>query len=637
MSKTKEEKEQKKLLKMKAKKEKEKLKRIKKIEKQKNKFKHDHSIDDGCNGLLDLILPDSVKEYEDYIKLDNNRYFRMFAVSSYPKEVYLGIFADLLDIKGVSISSYSQAVKNKDILKKLQDKITKIKSNVIMEENRRTEVDYAKLEVIADLDNLRKLIQTGQEKMYSNQVLVMIGAEDLKELDKRSKQLKDVCEEKVFKVRLLMHKQLSSFLTALPFCNIKQHKYIRNTTTGGVMSNIPIGNIEVHEGVFVGFNKYTNAPVLWDCYNRSTSSNPMTLVAGIAGSGKSVFMKLVAARSAARQEFVFMLDLDGEYEKLVNFIGGKYVTLKSGEKSGINPLELEITTTETGQKRVDIYEKISEIRDSLNMFCEEFRSNKLEGKELTTLEQAIKQIYKDRGINENIESLYNGFDNKKKMPTWNDLRIELQKYDSTCELAELMKLITSDGSLGIFDCESTVNIDFNANNIICISLRHIKDRFMKFYSIINVLTWVWNKFGKWEYRSVKKKFLIDEGWYFTKYIEAQSYLENMARRGRKYKSALIIATQSLGEFLSSESGRAILDQIATKFFLRQDNLKLIEKIGDFYGISEQCKEEIYNFEDGQAVFQQESQTKIIDIKFFDFEEEYVITDDKKNTTKKEVV
>lgn len=81
--------------------------------------------------------------------------------------------------------------------------------------------------------------------------------------------------------------------------------------------------------------------------------------------------------------------------------------------------------------------------------------------------------------------------------------------------------------------------------IIGIDLKHLSGEYLKFFATVNILSWIWAKFSNWKLKVELKQVIIDEGWLFAKYEHAASYVEAIARRGRKYRISLVIASQMI--------------------------------------------------------------------------------------------
>ena len=252
----------------------------------------------------------------------------------------------------------------------------------------------------------------------------------------------------------------------------------------------------------------------------------------------------------------FYIDVEGEYSKLCQRLGGKVIKISQGKPSGINPFELE-PDFNGKYEFLNINEKVSDIRALLSTITRKYMFRTLNSNEMTEIEIVVNEIYKDKGITEDVNSLYQENDGKiannkyvvgkvkKKMPTLTDFQKRLEERDKCPELAELLILFLKGNSMGFFDCESTITA---STDIICFDLSEIKDEFTKLYSSVVVLNWAWQKFVL-KNKDKNKIINCDEGWYFLKYKEAANFLADVGRRGRKYHTALYIGSQFIDEFI----------------------------------------------------------------------------------------
>jgi len=305
--------------------------------------------------------------------------------------------------------------------------------------------------------------------------------------------------------------------------------------------------------------------------------------------------------------------------------------IKSGEFSGLNPFELDVE--DDGKEQiVNIYGKLSDIREMVSMFCEKFREAPLFGREITTVEEVVKSLYAKRGITKDPRSLYREAHEeiggqfftgkvKKDMPTLSELQDELSQIEWTAELAEILKILTSGNSLSMFDGQTQIDVN---SRLIGINLKNLTDEFMKFFATVNILSWIWSKFSNWQYKDFKKRVVIDEGWLFARYPHAATFLEEIARRGRKYRISLVIASQMINEFLANDSGKAVINQCATKFVMKQDP-SVARQVSDYLLLSSSCREMMSNFIPGQGILLTNTDTTLMQITPFDFEWDYIKT------------
>ena len=218
-------------------------------------------------------------------------------------------------------------------------------------------------------------------------------------------------------------------------------------------------------------------------------------------------------------------------------LGGKVIKIAQWESAGINPFELE-PDTKGNKQFLNILDKVAEIRALVGTICKNYMGRTLTGTEITEIEIVVNQLYTERGITSDINSLFekNGgkLDNgkyavgkiKKKMPTLTDFQKKLKERNKCKELAELLIPFLKGNSLGIFDCESKITSDAD---IINFDMSEIKDEFTKLYASFVILTWVWQKFVL-KNRNKKKIIVCDEAWLFLKFQESAEFLVNVARR-----------------------------------------------------------------------------------------------------------
>lgn len=199
----------------------------------------------------------------------------------------------------------------------------------------------------------------------------------------------------------------------------------------------------------------------------------------------------------------------------------------------------------------------------------------LNAEEITETEIIVNQLYSEKGITSDVNSLYKKNGGKmqngkyvvgkipKKMPTLSDFQTKLKERNNCPELAKLLVPFLKGNSLGIFDCESTITSD---TEIINFDMSEIKDEFTKLYASFVILTWVWQKFVL-KNKEKKKIIVCDEAWLFLKYKESAEFLVNVARRGRKYNVPLFIGSQFIDEFLSCEERKNNYKYMFYKIFV----------------------------------------------------------------------
>lgn len=301
----------------------------------------------------------------------------------------------------------------------------------------------------------------------------------------------------------------------------------------------------------------------------------MYLYAGTSGGGKSVALKTLTARNiVSNGSGAFFIDVEGEYTNLCKKLGGKVIKIQQGLSAGINPFEIE-PDIKGNKQFVNILDKVAEIRALLSTICRNYMGRTLNAEEITETEIIVNQLYSEKGITSDVNSLYEKNGGKlqngkyvvgkipKKMPTLSDFQAKLKERNNCPELAKLLVPFLRGNSLGIFDCESKITSD---TEIINFDMSEIKDEFTKLYASFVILTWVWQKFVL-KNKEKKKIIVCDEAWLFLKYKESAEFLVNVARRGRKYNVPLFIGSQFIDEFLSCEERKNNYKYMLYKIFV----------------------------------------------------------------------
>lgn len=243
------------------------------------------------------------------------------------------------------------------------------------------------------------LIQTNQDKLFYVTIFITLNAESLDELNEKTKILESELSKKTAMIRTLTFRQLEALNNIIPTGDIPIKNYERNMVSGGVATLIPVSNpnLSHDKGIFVGRNMFTNAPIYIDTFIGPPSlPNPHTFICGTSGSGKSVALKTLTARNIATNNCgAFFIDVEGEYTKLTQTLGGKVIKIEQGIASGINPFELE-PDAKGNKQFLNILDKVAEIRSLIATICRNYMGRTLNATEITEIEIIVNQLYAEK-------------------------------------------------------------------------------------------------------------------------------------------------------------------------------------------------------------------------------------------------
>lgn len=361
--------------------------------------------------LIELMIPDCIDEKRDYIVLGDDKYSRNFVLAIYPNRIYLGWLDRIFSLLGdITLSIISRPGNDDSVIRQLNKKVT------ILESERRTYESKGNIDLIhplekmiLDYDQIRKQVQMANDKLFFVTIFLRINGKNLEELNAKSNLLKNEFAKISAQVRCLNFRQLDGLKANLPFNFLNIYDYERNVTSGGLATMFPIASsntLSSPNGVPIGRNYFTGLPIYLNTFDKDLT-NPHVVILGVTGAGKSVTMDILSARSiVTRNTQSAILDIEGEYKKRTESLGERIISIKQGISAGINLFDIDIDEEENGIEKVNILNKVSEVRAILSGLIKHYMGRPLNAKELTDIEESVIETYKEKGITTYKESLY---------------------------------------------------------------------------------------------------------------------------------------------------------------------------------------------------------------------------------------
>ncbi|MTI84401.1 MAG: DUF87 domain-containing protein [Firmicutes bacterium] len=583
--------------------------------------------------IQDLFTTDGLEEGHNELEIGTGL-SRTFVVSLYPRDIYIGWLDDIFRLGDIDLSIQINPVPDRQVILALTKQLASVQAQWIQDKKSGYILNLPGLvETANNLESLRTTVQTNRDKVFFGEIFITVHATNNEELQNKCNVLLDILARSATRVNSCMFRQLDGFKSVLPVANLKIQDFWRNLNCGNVAACMPINSPELSHssGELFGFNYYTGSPIFFNQFlGPPEMPNPHILVIGEAGSGKSTGIKVISLRNSILGVKHVFIDVENEYEKVTNNMGGVNINIKGGEPTGINPLDIEVEENKDGSKRVPITDKVMEIRQLLSVMKGGLSGEKLTNRELALIEESTMEEYRERGITSKPESLYETSRTvdgvlklgkvKKEMPTLSSLIERLAEKPGGEELAQTFKPFLHGGSLGLFDCQSSVNI--SDTPAVCFNIQEIKDEFSRVYAMFVIMGWVWQKFAQ-KNRHIKKQITVDEFWRLMKFKDGALFAEEIGRRGRKHNAGLVIGTHSLVEF-SGDEGQAVLNSCFTKVIMRQNEAQ-VSNIVERFSLSDGCKEFIQQARPGECLLKIGSKTTAMQIIPAPFEFELIDT------------
>ncbi|MGB9886302.1 MAG: VirB4 family type IV secretion system protein [Moorellales bacterium] len=588
----------------------------------------------GVSDLKDVLAPDGIQVERDYLVV-GQRYVRVFFVSQVPRLLSVGVFDNLYHLGDVDISIHVEPIPDAEVVKDLTRRVVRMEAQYIMQAKRDRIEELPRLrKAMEDAEALRARVQSNEDGLYHVFIQIVVGADTLEDLETKSRMLEAVLGGGAIHLRRAMFRQAEAFRTAAPLAVNLLPDTARNFNRGAATALFPFTTADlVHpRGVYLGLNEVSGAPVFFDAWN---APNYSICVFGEAGSGKSYLVKLLTGRGVIEGVRTVIIDPDGEYRLLMERLGGVHVKFFPDRPAGINPLDLEDEVDEvlpdgTERRRVNILEKVAEVKGLVAVMFEGVAGEKMTNVELGVLDEAVRAVYQARGFSEDPATLYEFAPDsvarvRRPMPTLSDLYRELvSRGEEAKRIAAALKPYVAGGSLAIFDGPTTV--DLGAAPAVCFDISYLEERFLAPLAMHIAFSWTWNKFAKQNRR--RKRIVVDEAWKLLRYEEAARFLERAVRTGRKWNVSLTCVSQMFLEFTESLQGRAILANSDTVMLLRQ-SATVVDAVQKAFGLTDGEAQRLPNFQRGEVLLRQGREAALVRVMASPAEEWFAETDPNK--------
>lgn len=262
---------------------------------------------------------------------------------------------------------------------------------------------------------------------------------------------------------------------------------------------------------------------------------------------------------------VMAVDIEGEMRDFCEQYGGRYIEIGALTGERVNVLDIPLDSDnplEYGTKH-------------LIAFCEAVRGTAIpKGPEWNALALAYKMALEDRNLIDEKTGLPAKEWTTEDAPVLKDIaRILAQSRNPEGQsLAEMIHPY-SDG-LYAQNFNTKTSFDIRDEKLVIFGMRHVNesgtwsDQELQVY-LWQVLGLMWGEVLRRNQRNpeVANHVMLDEVWALLRSPGGAAAIENMARRFRKRKAALWMATQQIGEFLEKEHGKQILSVVGTRFLM----------------------------------------------------------------------
>ena len=524
------------------------------------------------SNLPSLVSPMNASEKVDKMKFDDKE-FQILTIKNIPPFVPELFFEDIFNYPDVRASiSIKECITQEELIRWVNSEYQFLLTdlNTTKKLSDATELDTQK----ENFQALMQDIKNGDEKIKEVSLILIVEG-DKKHREEVIRDLKRIADPYHIKLDVPRLRQMEAWQSYDITTNTFED-YCFYLPTLTLAAGFPFTKTSFNDsaGYMFGVDMHTSLPIFYDPFvlNNARTSHNMAIISSTGG-GKSYTMKKMIVNEYARGTKIFIFDAENEYKKIVEANNGEYIDLYSKTGGIINPLQIRFIPSDDDAH--DTKETDCPLAKHLG-FLEAFFKTAFESiteKELVMLLAIVEKLYNQKGIYKNTS--INTLQNMKPTdyPIFSELYKYLPEYKKDVDSKEKEKIIeqldillsrflTGTDSY-LFDGYTTINLD---NDLIAFNLQELlysgNQRLINTQTL-NLLTYlnnsiVANKINNDKLSLEDRKHVMIIADEFHLFIDENNFevLRNfgqLARRIRKYSGSLVVATQSVKDFVGSQN------------------------------------------------------------------------------------
>ncbi len=505
--------------------------------------------------------PDNIKFKTKTVNVDGLEQ-RIFTITDYPISVYNAWLYPLFILDEskvvVNIEPMERYKAEKMIDKSLME--VEVRLGKLMKESQKieTQTHYETLKVL--LESIKN-----SNEVLLNTTIHIVADEKVK------KEVRGTLRQYGFKFAENFGRQIDAFVSSSLGTTELLKSYVRGIQSSTIAAGFPfISNmLQDDRGFYLGYNKY---PVFINFFERNNERvNSNMMVIGKSGSGKSFTVKTLLTNFAADNTRVFILDPENEYEILCHNLRGKIIDVGSSVNGIFNPFHIYPTLEEeegmasdTFSEHLQFLEQFyrlilpgmsSDAFEKLNSISVELYRKKNIGPEtrITDLTPQDFPIFDD--LLELIDEKLAKEKDEYHLRNYMIMRTYVEKFATGGRNSNLWNGYTSIKTNENFICFNFRTLVSNRNDVIANAQMLLVFKYLDSEIIKNRdfnLKYCPPDATELEKRRVV--VAVDEAHVFInkKFPIALEFMQQMAKRIRKYSGMLTIITQNIKDFVGSE-------------------------------------------------------------------------------------
>ena len=500
--------------------------------------------------VQDYIAPDGmVFPFEgSYFKIDD-RYGRALMVRDFPALMDDTLLSGIMNLQKEMVVAADFVAMPKEVALRtinthqdnIEDDINRRTQNAGRDGNWNARVPRHLQEERDTCEYLFDCLNDEDQRLILAQVVIVHMADSKEQLDLDTAAIQTIAQGKSCEIGILRHRQERGLNTALPYGleYVSQRRIISSENAAFLE---PFRTKEIFEpgGIVYGTNEISKNLIL---LNRMAYKNGNAFIVGDSGGGKGVLAKSeIEAVHLGTNDDMIVLDPDGEYRKVVEWLGGQTIRISSTSKDHINVMDL---SRDFEQKDDPVTLKCLFISGMIDLMMRGIMT----GPQRSITDRCVRNVLNRHTKRPaTLETLYE--------------ELKKQKEDAAHDVALAMEIYAT-GSLNTFAQPTNVDI---SNRFICFDIKDLSPvmRDMGMMVVLDEIdrrvarnrklgkhTWVW----------------CDEIWTLLDFPQTEEYLWGFWKRCRKYGGLPTGITQGLSAINDSVRGHEMISNSEFVFMM----------------------------------------------------------------------
>ncbi|HET9052354.1 MAG TPA: DUF87 domain-containing protein, partial [Candidatus Dormibacteraeota bacterium] len=281
------------------------------------------------------------------------------------------------------------------------------------------------------------------------------------------------------------------------------------------------------DGILLGRAALSDAPIRLAPFDATAHANANVAVIAASGRGKSYALGVLVLGAAARGVGSIVIDPEGEHAGLVRALGGEVLELRPGCGSALNIFECGDVAAPAADRLAEVTGAVVALVDVLSGGLNEVARAHVDAAAHAAVARAAAE---------------------DRVPLLGDCIAPLRS--ALPPVATVLDRFCT-GPIGdLFNRPTSIRL---GAGIVGVSLRDLRDELIAPATLV-VAEWLWALVR----RDRRERHLVfDEVGLLCAHAPLRRLLAQLARRCRKYRASLVIATQNAGDLLSTEEGRVM--------------------------------------------------------------------------------